>query len=160
MAGLLNQDKTIKSSIREFIWISNWRLIGSASKSLAGASLFQFSDINFYNHESYYRIKSSNQEGQESWSNTVRVIPLPKTHSSVKIYPNPYFSGPIHIEIPEKERNTALEVELLTFTGDKIYEGRIGLTDLEKLLTQVNPGNYILRVSQNNNSWVIRWIRK
>jgi hypothetical protein len=140
--------------------ISNWRLIGSASKSLAGASLFQFSDINFYNHESYYRIKSSNQEGHESWSNTVRVTPLPKTHSSVKIYPNPYFSGPIHIEIPEKERNTALEVELLTFTGDKIHEGKIGLADLEKLLIQVNPGNYILRVSQNNNSWVIRWIRK
>lgn len=122
--------------------------IGSTSKF----SGYHYSDYNFYNPITYYRLKSVDNDGSYRYSTIIAIENKQKVQSVVKIFPNPATSEVnISMEIPF---DTELTIEIKDILGriisSKTVNVEMGMQTINYGTSDLSEGTYIISTSIAN----------
>ncbi|WP_114748633.1 T9SS type A sorting domain-containing protein [Pleomorphovibrio marinus] len=106
----------------------------------------------------YYKIMAETQDGQISESPLYRLNGFPYRKNEVKIYPNPYISGELHITLPHVQ--DALEIWVNDTKGRESFHWK-GLKDQMDLdpLRYLSPGIYVILIESSAGRFVLKWMK-
>ncbi len=144
--------------------LNHWKKAGEVlSKGNSEAKIFYtFQDGNLIPmRDWYYRIKQVDLSGKWSWSKVVLLKSASdRNDKKVLISPNPYFSGPINIEIPDSYEENGTIVSISSSNGvlisNQLFEKKSFMEQLETL----KSGLYLIQITSNRESQTIRWIKR
>lgn len=139
----------------------NWSKVGLV-KSLGDTEeqrTYTFQDNTRQNRiPAYYQLKQIDFSGASSWSEVFRSDPLPSTE--LKIYPNPHFSGPLQILLPDDLDHSSAFVQVIGVASHSIYTAKLNLTELRDYLTTLAPGIYAFQIYSRDHSYFTRFLKK
>lgn len=109
----------------------------------------------------YYMIKQIDVSGKWSWSKVVLLKSVSdRSSENILIFPNPYFSGSINIDIPKNFEENGVILTISGLNGvlisTQLFEKNSFLDQLERL----KPGIYLIRFTSAQQSQTIRWIKR
>ena len=112
---------------------------------------YSYSDTDPYLEMSYYRLKQTDYDGKETYSNVVAVEFSSQAWASLKAYPSPFNGKKITLEMKGFKEMTDVPVQIYNLMGQKVLE-RIFTTSKSGSLKQeltfdstLPSGVYILR---------------
>ena len=109
----------------------------------------------FPNMQTYYRIQQVDRDGKNSWSKVIRLELSGEIEPQerLKIYPNPYRSGRLTLQLPKGIEKDQAEIILVSASGMTYFSGRL-LEFVDKLaLEELPPGIYFLQVSHGKRNF-------
>lgn len=108
----------------------------------------------------YFQLKIIDQNNSVHWSKIIRLAPLNSLEPKIKIYPNPYSSGELSIFIPlEYDANTAI-IQIIELNGEVNYESNFNQNQVVEKSQILPAGPYLIRLYNDDNFQLIRWIRQ
>ncbi|MFC3416739.1 T9SS type A sorting domain-containing protein [Algoriphagus hitonicola] len=108
----------------------------------------------------YYRIKFIEKNKEDKWSWVIRLEPTAySSDQQFSLFPNPYSNGKLDVLIPKNWALENIQVEILKLPGKQVYQGIWDENKIVKQLTHGSPGLYIIQVTHQSESQVVRWIR-
>ncbi|SFA93142.1 T9SS type A sorting domain-containing protein [Algoriphagus aquimarinus] len=124
-------------------------------------ALYSFTDENLSKSSStYYLIRLINFSGQEFWSKVVRLENDTSTSKDqVTISPNPHFSGKISVSLPESFNLENSQISVYSIQGLLISDFKYHEILLSEKLEVLNPGIYLIKFSNQENTIQSRWIK-
>ncbi|SMD42374.1 Por secretion system C-terminal sorting domain-containing protein [Aquiflexum balticum DSM 16537] len=110
----------------------------------------------------YFRIKQVDQNGEGSYGKVFRLegFKNPVLESNLRLWPNPYTSGPIHISVPDNLNKRLVELKIFDSMGHIHYSGSFAEGQLEQILESLHPGLYLLELSDNKERHLLRFVKK
>ncbi|MBN7809551.1 T9SS C-terminal target domain-containing protein [Algoriphagus sp. H41] len=143
---------------------SMWEKIGEASLLGGGSSSEEFLFLDKaakLSGENYYRIKQVDQAGNAVWSKVVKAsLQNETTTNRLLISPNPYSSGPLHLELPDHLDWKVAEVVIQNFQGKLLGQYKYPETDLAEVAQNLPPGVYFIWVISEQHRLAGKLIRK
>lgn len=141
-----------------------WEKIGEASLLGGGGSIEEFLFLDKaakLSGENYYRIKQVDQAGNAVWSKVVKASRQNETATNrLLISPNPYSSGPLHLELPNHLDWKVAEVVIQNFQGKMLGQYKYPETDLAEVARNLPPGVYFIWVISEQHRLAGKLIRK
>lgn len=107
----------------------------------------------------WYKLKSVDRDGSYTWSSAIAVKNNQSTGSALVWYPNPFFNT-LTLNLGNHE---VADVRIQTLTGETLLEGRFTPVDEKINLTdmaQLKPGVYLLQVTQQQQTQVIKIVKQ
>lgn len=147
---------------RSLIPNEKWDLIGEVDYQEENKGIYKFIDKQSPLYQAvYYRVKHSNNlTNLDSWSSTTRLAPVGKIPEDGMIFPNPYHSGPIYLEIPTDWKTQELLLQIIDKKGKLIWKGVYGKETLQHLLEPLPAGLYVIQIIAPNRQFMFRLIKK
>jgi hypothetical protein len=110
----------------------------------------------------FYRIQQKDQNGQSSYSKVFRLegIKNEDLETKFRLWPNPYTSGPVQISRPQDLDKGPIRMMIFDIMGHVHYSGNFEGDQLEQILKRLNPGLYLLEVSDNRKRHLLRFFKK
>ncbi|WP_373494034.1 T9SS type A sorting domain-containing protein [Aquiflexum sp.] len=145
--------------------LENYHLIGEVP-SLGNSEAVQH--YNFTYREKlttanvFYRIKQVDHNGDSSYSKVFRLegIKSSDLETKFRLWPNPYTSGPIRISIPQDLDRSLIGLKIFDIMGHVHYSGSFAEDQIEQIFERLNPGLYLLEVSDSRKRHLLRFIKK
>lgn len=127
----------------------------------AGILAYDFTDHAF-TQSAYYRLKQIDFEGSFEYSNMIFVENTEAREVEINVYPNPFVD---HLSIDVRGVDTQdLAISLLNYQGKVIFSYEGNLVDINRRinarLTDLKKGFYILRIQNEDNTWIERLIKR
>lgn len=140
---------------------ANFQTIGQVAG--AGTSATQ-NNYYFVHHNpasgiNYYRLKQVDFDGNFEFHYVIAVhsesIAL-SNNQEFSIYPNPYSTGDLTIELDNMEPNSSFTLYVVSITGNVIYQNNLTVPENQKFvnldqLNELAKGIYLVNIRQNTN---------
>ncbi|WP_161971823.1 T9SS type A sorting domain-containing protein [Algoriphagus kandeliae] len=140
----------------------DWELIGEVNSQEENKGDYEFVDDQapLY-HAIYYRIKySEGPNSLNSWSSTIRIAPIGTVPEEGVIFPNPYSSGPINLEIPNDWQIQEVEIKITDKTGRVVWSGPHLKKNFQSIVEPLPAGYYVIQLLAPTGRLTFRWIKK
>lgn len=109
----------------------------------------------------YYQIKQADLSGKWSWSKVVLLKSTSaRNYEKILIFPNPYFSGPINLNIPGCFEENGVIVNISSSNGLLISTQPFEKNSFLDLLESLKSGLFLIKFTSTQESQTIRWIKR
>ncbi|WP_026969619.1 hypothetical protein [Algoriphagus terrigena] len=111
--------------------------------------------------QNYYQVKLVAASGQVSWSAVTGVLKTDTpAREDLSIYPNPYSSGPLHLNLPTGFNSTGAELVIQNAQGKTSHHAQYLESDLAPLVQNLAPGLYHFSIVSTHRLLTGKLIRK
>jgi len=144
--------------------VESFKSIGEVP-SRGDSDLIQYYDFehnNYYGSQHvYFKIEQVDKNGNSTFSKVFRMIDSQNSNPlySVKIWPNPYYSGRISIFLPEFFDPKTTIVQIHNPQGVVLYNDLLDKLSLEKELEVLKPGLYFISFVDRENHQYLRLLK-
>jgi hypothetical protein len=83
-----------------------------------------------------------------------------QSNQEIKIWPNPYYRGPINIGLPEGINPDQISISISDLKGQSFHFGSNPGSSLEEFLEKLSPGIYLIELVTNDKKFVKKLIKK
>ena len=153
---ILNWSTETEKNTAEFvIETSNdnkkWSAIGTVKASGSSSSVinYSFTDASKRSGVINYRLKMVDIDGQYSYSPIKMVDIVTSSTQEVSVYPNPANS---YVVIATTNIKHGSNVQIMNQSGFPVYNARLTSSSTNVSLTNFPPGNYIVRIINNDGT--------
>jgi hypothetical protein len=109
----------------------------------------------------YYQIKQVDLSGKLSWSKVVLLKSvLGRNIENILIFPNPYFSGAINVDITGGFEENGVIASIFNSNGVLISTQLFEKNSFPEQLESLKSGLYLIRFTSAQESQTIRWIKR
>jgi hypothetical protein len=110
----------------------------------------------------YYQLEQVDIDGERTFSKVFKLEGngLAISDQEIKIWPNPYESGPIHLALPTGINPDQIQLRISDLKGQSFYFGKNNESELEEFLGKLNPGMYLIELITVEKKWVLKFIKK
>ena len=140
---------------------SSFTDIGTVKAIGLGENNYQFTDKNPANGINYYRIKSIDKDGVNSYTKVASVIYKAEL-ASFSIYPTIVYNGIVNIKSVDAPLAGKVEVRIVDLKGKILQTGTIsfnnGTNNTSFKLKSIAPGSYFLQIENNSIKKVFKII--
>ncbi|MCR9015192.1 T9SS type A sorting domain-containing protein [Aquiflexum gelatinilyticum] len=110
----------------------------------------------------YFQLEQVDFDGKKSSSKVFKLEGKKENDQKMKatIWPNPYESGPIQIELPEKVHKQGFSVRISDMKGLHFLFEEYSQIQLEEFLEKLQPGVYLIEFVSLEKKYVLKLIKK
>jgi hypothetical protein len=112
----------------------------------------------------FYQIKQVNIDGTFSFSPVFSLLKHKNSKHEPVIFPNPYVSGLLRLQVPPEIENQASHIEVTSISGERLINvtGEMKKTadEITDRLKELNQGMYLITIGINDEKKLIKWLRK
>ncbi|UCS94501.1 T9SS type A sorting domain-containing protein [Echinicola marina] len=152
---------------RSIMDVDKFELIGKIAleNSHGNFSAYTFRDrVSSVYPQVYYQIGAVDKYGEIKFSPVFGLIREREYIHQIKIFPNPYRYGTLHIGVPENFYSKRVRIQIKDIQGINVgsFEGEYGniQLSLKRKLQQLFPGIYILSFFTKDEVYTSKWMKK
>ncbi|MDF2158944.1 T9SS type A sorting domain-containing protein [Algoriphagus sp. CAU 1675] len=143
---------------------SGWQKIGEITGNQQEKDIrdYEFVDkTSSQFRDTYYQIHHLDHFGKSSWSKVI-LFNLQRTNreNNPLVYPNPYQSGLIHLNIPSHFNEQKMWVQVADINGKIRFDQELKEEVLISRLLQLERGLYLIRFYSSSENYVQKWIKE